>query len=91
MSNLLDKDIKILPPEIQDYTQLGTVGGHPCKNSGGNGTGGVTSEVTGGSSKEREQYSTVVRSADSEARSLALDSSSRHCLTSDILFNFPHL
>lgn len=35
MSNLLDKDIKILPPEIQDYTQLGTVSGHPCKNSGG--------------------------------------------------------
>lgn len=49
------------------------------------------SEVTGGSSKEREQYSPVVQNADSEARSLVLDSSSHHCRTLDALFKLPHL
>lgn len=34
VSDGLDKDIKIPPPEIQGYTQTDTVGGRPCKNSG---------------------------------------------------------
>ena len=39
-SNLLDKDIKIPPPETQDCTQLDTVGNDPCRNWGESGVGG---------------------------------------------------
>lgn len=51
---LLDKDIKMSPPKIEDYTQTDTVGSQPCQNSGENGAGGVTSDATSGSLKERE-------------------------------------
>lgn len=44
-------------------------------------------EVRNGSPKEGEQSSTAVKSVDFEVRSLALNSSSQHCLTLDKQLN----